>query len=185
MPHVRLAALLSVLSLAALGCSEPGIPQPPLRRSDANAPRLILPHQHWPDTAEREAVGPIEQRIRRGAPGFGRLAEAQGSLAVFKDEEGTGADRLMTPELRDRLGRLAHLVAREWPGVRIRVTEAWDEDGEHGMNSVHYEGRAADVTTSDRDVRKLARLAGLAVRAGFGWVSNERTHVHASVSMSR
>lgn len=182
---MRSAALLSPLLLAALGCSEPSVPEPPLRRSEANGPRVILPHQHWPDTAEREAVGPIEQRIRRGAPGFGRLAEAQGSLALFKDEERTGADRLMTPELRDRLARLAHLVTNEWPGVRIRVTEAWDEDGEHGLNSVHYEGRAADVTTSDRDAGKISRLAGLAVRAGFGWVSNERTHVHASVAPSR
>jgi hypothetical protein len=137
--------------------------------------------EYFPVISEAEAVGALEQRVARGTRAFGRLVENKTPGILFKDEERTGADRLMEPELRDRLSRLARLVEREWPALSLRVTEAWDEDGEHGALSVHYAGRAADVTTSDVDPQRLGRLAGLAIEAGFDWVYRERTHVHVSV----
>jgi hypothetical protein len=90
---------------------------------------------------------------------------------------------MMTPKLQAKLDALAALVKQEWPGQSLRVTEAWDENMEHTTGSVHYEGRAADLTVSDQDNAKLGRLGQLAVDAGCDWVWYENTlHVHVSVA---
>lgn len=138
--------------------------------------------QRVPNQGELVTVGAIADPIRRGTPQFRKLVKNTNPEIVFKDEEGTAADRLMSRRLNKCLNALAALVKQEWPGVRLRVTEAWDENGEHGDHSLHYEGRAADLTTSDRDGRKLGRLARLAVQAGFDWVFYENEfHLHVSV----
>jgi hedgehog signaling domain-containing protein len=138
--------------------------------------------ERLPRTSEQDAIGQVQVRVSREMPDFRALLRNRSADIVFKDEESTGADRMMTPRLERRLLLLNRLVKREWDGLSVRVTEAWDENYEHGPASAHYEGRAADLTTSDVDPAKLGRLAYLAVLAGFDWVYYEdRTHVHASV----
>jgi hypothetical protein len=138
--------------------------------------------QRFPDTAETTVIGVPAGKIRRGTSAYDALVRCEREDIAFKDEEGTGADRMMTPRLLQRLERLSAAVSRRWPDSRLRVTEAWDERGEHGEKSAHYEGRAADLTTDPKDPRKLGHLARMAVYAGLDWVYFEDdTHVHVSV----
>lgn len=138
--------------------------------------------QHMPETSEVATCGSISGKIRRDDARFGALVFNDNPGIAFKDEEHTGADRMMTPRLKQKLDNLAIRVAEEWAGVRLRVTEAWDENDEHAGNSLHYEGRAADLTTMPIDGNKLGRLSRLAIEAGCDWVFFENSaHVHVSV----
>lgn len=136
-----------------------------------------------PAKSEADASGAITKKIKRTDPEFAGLVSNTNADIVFKDEEKTGADRMMSTRLKQKLDALATTVAAEWTGVKLRVTEAWDEDNEHTGNSLHYEGRAADLTTSPLDGTKLGRLGRLAVDAGFDWVWYENSaHIHVSVT---
>ncbi len=176
-PRLRCVSLW--LCLATLSACDALSPGPSLSR--ARGEQLEL-GERVPRVSEQDAIGRVLVRVSREMRDYRALSRSRSNDIVFKDEESTGADRMMTPRLERRLLALQRLVQKEWDGMSLRVTEAWDENGEHGPWSAHYEGRAADLTTSDLDPAKLGRLAFLAVEADFDWVYFEdRTHVHASV----
>ena len=177
--------------LAALATSEAEVarawgddPEEQPRKGQApkdEAKPVLKLGQKVPNRSEDDVVGAATTVIKRGTPEFDALEKNENPDIVFKDEEKTGADLMMTARLKTGLDALAALVRKEWPDLKLRVTEAWDEDAEHRKNSIHYEARAADLTVSDRDRKKLGRLAQLAVDAGLDWVFYEdASHVHVS-----
>jgi hypothetical protein len=176
-------ALVLLLGLTVLGCEQ--LTQLDKADDDSlvklNRSRLAI-GQRVPNDTEARVVGVADEPVKRGKDGVGRLVSCDDCPIVFKDEERNKSDRVMTPRLRQSLLQLSKLVSQTWPKLELRVTEAWDDRREHGPESVHYEGRAADITTSDQDPQKLGVLAALAVKSGFDWVFYEdATHVHVSV----
>ncbi|WP_127533968.1 hypothetical protein [Paenibacillus kobensis] len=147
----------------------------------------------YPTPSESDNSEAMVAKIIRDSDDFKKLVKNDNADIEFKDEEHNGDDYLMTPRMKEKLDKLAALVKAEWPDRKLRPTDVWDDgtkehDGTQHKISLHYEGRAADLTvTGDQpeapeEPKLLGRLGELAKEAGFDWVWYEnKLHVHVSV----
>lgn len=110
------------------------------------------------------------------------------NIVIFKNEESSvfaRDDEYMTASTASKLNVLAEKVKKSLPNSTIRVTEAFDKNGEHANYSTHYDGRALDLTLVNQEGalnnKNLSALAILAREAGFDWVFYEDSfHIHVS-----
>jgi hypothetical protein len=178
----------------------PAPPRPTLTPTPASAcpqPDLLV-GQHiaasgsYTET-QTAAAGPMICRIERESCPYYHLIGNLGPSIVFKREEEppyNEEDILMHPAMLLPLTRLNELVLAEWGGEYwLRVTDAYDSLLEHDLgqldesrkNSLHFDGRAIDLTTWPIDPSRYGRLCALAHCAGFHWVQNEADHCHAAL----
>lgn len=146
--------------------------------------RPMVLGEHVPNISEKniQASGPSIERITRDSPRFKTLEGNYNEYIDFLDPEGTGACRMMTKRLKEKLNILAISVANQWEGVRLTVKRGWTERNDLDPTDLHYEGRAVDIRTSVWNSSHMGLLARLAVEAKFDWVHYERKgYVHCSV----
>jgi hypothetical protein len=142
---------------------------------------------------ERSASTPMLCHLERSSCGYNQLVGIVDPTIVYKREEVPPYDTediLVHPAMILPLSRLNKLVQTEWGGdFELRVTDAYDSLLEHDppeskpatRYSLHYEGRAIDLTLWPIDQSQYGRLCALAHCAGFDWVLDEGTHCHASI----
>jgi hypothetical protein len=142
---------------------------------------------------ERLASTPMLCHIERNSCAYRQLVGILEPTIVFKQEEQEPyytEDMVIHPAMIQPLSRLNELVKAEWGNTfRLRVTDAYDSLLEHDpptsershRYSLHYEGRAIDITTWPVEPSLYGRLCALAHCAGFDWVHHEGTHCHASI----
>lgn len=142
---------------------------------------------------QTEAAGAMMCQIERNTCAYYHLVGNLNSSLIFKNEEEPpydGEDILMHPAMLLPLSRLAELVNAEWQGqYKLRITDAYDSLLEHDLNqsdenrriSLHFEGRALDITTWPIAPEHFSRLCALAHCAGFDWVHYESDHCHVAV----
>ncbi|PAA83033.1 hypothetical protein BOX15_Mlig003939g1 [Macrostomum lignano] len=149
--------------------------------------------EYQPKTSELavQASGPEGAPVRQSR----HLLRSRSDLLEFN---GRRRSRYMTRRCKEKLEQLALLVRNQWNGhVRIRVHHAWmpkhdaywdSQVGHRGLESLHFSGRAVDMSLlklkpnlNYRDVT-LGRLAQLAYyQAYFDYCKVLKDTVHCSV----
>ncbi|MCL4295104.1 MAG: hypothetical protein KJ077_05225 [Anaerolineae bacterium] len=168
------------------------IPEPVCLQPELAAGEHIAASGSYTET-ERSASTPMLCHLERNSCGYNQLVGIVDPTIVYKREEAPPYDMediLVHPAMIPPLARLNQLIQAEWGGAyQLRVSDAYDSLLEHDppeskpatRYSLHYEGRAIDLTLWPVDQSKYGRLCALAHCAGFDWVLDEGTHCHASI----
>ncbi|MCB0208268.1 MAG: hypothetical protein KDJ52_02995 [Anaerolineae bacterium] len=142
---------------------------------------------------QTEAAGPPICRIAPNTCAYNLLVGNLDANIIFKREEEPPFDEediKMHPAALLPLSRLSAMVQQEWNGqYQLRITDAYDSLLEHDLGqpdntrraSLHFEGRALDLTTWPIEPELYSRLCMLAHCAGFDWVHNEGDHCHVAI----
>ncbi|KAJ7336037.1 hypothetical protein OS493_013412 [Desmophyllum pertusum] len=136
--------------------------------------------QRYPNADEIDTCGNIRDVIRRNSARYRKiLVRNTNSEIAFANDD----CRRMSARAKSKLDVLGSRVRQQWSNIKLKVTLAWtDQIMPQAPISLHYEGRALRLQTSDGDRQKLSTLAGLAVEAGFDWVHYATSsYIHASV----
>jgi len=168
------------------------IPKPGCLLPDLHEGQHISAGGSYTET-ERSASTAMVCHLQRDSCGYNQLVGILDPTIVFKQEEASPYDTediLMHPAMLTPLSRLNRLVQAEWgDAFQLRVTDTYDSLLEHdppeseprSRYSLHYDGRAIDLTTWPVDQSRYGRLCALAHCAGFDWVHHEGNHCHASI----
>jgi len=95
------------------------------------------------------------------------------------------------PSIIEKLNTLVQLLKERDEYLKLRITSGLGLAEKHSPNSLHYQGRAVDLTLYDmyshrRAYESYSLLCELAILAGFDWVYYEdKYHIHASVDIPR
>lgn len=94
----RFTLTLMVCLTAAAGVDGCGPLRGPSKFRNPRKMKPLVFQQHEPNVSEQSitASGPLEGRVQRNDSRFMELVPNYNADIEFKDEEGTGADRLMT-----------------------------------------------------------------------------------------
>uniref|UniRef100_A0A4W3I343 Hedgehog protein n=1 Tax=Callorhinchus milii TaxID=7868 RepID=A0A4W3I343_CALMI len=146
-------------------------------------PRKLTPlayKQYIPNVAEKTlgASGRYEGKITRNSERFKELTPNYNPDIIFKDEEDSGADRLMTQVQQPGLMNLSSL-GHVWKGLKIVLSQAFEEIGANSLPTLRSHKLSIEVSTSQRRRKKKTQAVQTAGEAGNRWmfrISLSRLH---------
>lgn len=106
------------------------------------------------------------------------LRSAGINVASWQGIDGSGRTDLVHPAVMSRVVWMQEEGLRRFGTTPFQVTAAYTRGVGHSANSKHYDGIAVDFQPVNNQVR-MSDLEQLAQDAGFTFVLNEGSHIHA------
>ena len=148
-------------------------------------PTRFRARSYKPNLREGKASGSIGTGAFLAKYDLVRVEDSRVWWESEHDKNDTEDDHIMHRSIEEPFRRLIELMDKS--GGRLKVQDAYRDEGVHARKSLHKEGRALDLTSEGVSLEKLAKLCWA---AGFDWVYYESpkrggAHVHVSVRPTR